>query len=111
MTVTLKVLKPETCNDCGLCCEGNGSPVVLYAANARYPSKHPHRPVGIPQELIDEIDLHFTGLFRGQESQDRCLWFDAENRVCKHYEWRPQVCHEYELSGYACLEKRRPCVT
>ena len=60
--------------------------------------------------MIDEIDFHFAGLFRGQESQEQCLWFDAENRVCKHYEWRPQVCHEYELGGYACLEKRRSCV-
>lgn len=102
----LPVLQPETCDGCGLCCEGIGSPVALYASRPGL-AEHPSRPAGLPEELIREIDEHFIGLFRGQEPQERCLWFDAESRRCRHYEWRPQVCRDYELGGSACLALRR----
>lgn len=68
---------------------------------------HPFRPASLPQELIDEIDFHFSGLFRGQEPQTRCLWFDTETRRCRHYEFRPPICIEYELGGRSCLLRRR----
>ncbi len=105
--VLLDVLEPVTCDACGLCCEGIGSPVALYATRPGFEPRHPFRPDGLPQELIDEIDAHFLGLFRGQEPQERCLWFDPVGRRCRHYEWRPQVCRDYELGGAACLALRR----
>lgn len=110
MTVTLDVLQPANCDGCGLCCEGNGSPVTLYVSRQEWQS-HPFRPAGLPDDLIREIDDNFAGLFRGQESQDRCLWFDAEARRCRHYEWRPQVCRDYELGGFACLASRSAHIT
>lgn len=102
-SVTLAVLHPETCDACGLCCEGIGSPVALYASRPEWSSQHPFRPQGLPDELIREIDEHFMGLYRGQEPQERCLWFDAQARRCQHYEWRPQICRDYELGGTGCL--------
>ena len=105
--VLLNVLEPESCDGCGLCCEGIGSPVALYVTRPGLAADHPFRPVGLPQELIREIDEHFLGLFRGQERQDRCLWFDPAARCCRHYEWRPQVCRDYELGGAPCLDLRR----
>lgn len=106
-SVTLTVIEPETCDGCGLCCEGIGSPVVLYASRPEWRSAHPFRPEGLPAELIRQIDEQFVGLFRGQEPQERCLWFDPESRRCRHYEWRPQLCRDYELGGPACLDLRR----
>ena len=111
-----EVLKPESCAGCGLCCENSGSPVILYASRPAYetltengePIKHPFRPAGLPLELIQEIDEKFVGVFRGQEPETRCFWFDPHTRSCRHYEWRPQVCHEYELGGTACLLEREP---
>ena len=103
-------LVPESCAGCGLCCEGIGSPVLLYQSRPAWQEKHPYRPEGMPQHLIEEIDAHFAGLFRGQEPQEACLWYDAENRSCRHYEWWPEVCRDYELAGEACLELRRPFV-
>lgn len=100
-------LVPESCEGCGLCCEGIGSPVLLYQSRPAWEATHPYRPEGIPAHLIEEIDSHFQGLFRGQEPQDACLWYDQESRSCKHYEWRPEVCRDYELAGDACLEERR----
>src|SRR5579872_2072415 len=110
ITVRLDVLQPENCEACGLCCEGNGSPVTIYASRSEWRDCHPFRPRGLPQELVHEIDEHLGGLFRGQESQQRCLWFDADARRCRHYEWRPQVCRDYELGGIACLTLRSACM-
>jgi Fe-S-cluster containining protein len=105
--IRLDILEPETCDGCGLCCEGIGSPVALYATRPGFEANHPFRPAGMPHELVREIDGHFLGLYRGQEPQERCLWFDAAARRCRHYEWRPQVCRDYELAGAACLALRR----
>jgi Fe-S-cluster containining protein len=104
---SLPLLPPETCEGCGLCCEGIGSPVLLYASRSDFCGPHPFRPDNLPTRLIDEIDFHFAGLVRGQEPQDKCLWYDSENRNCRHYEFRPQVCRDYELGGRACLQRRR----
>ena len=103
----LSVLQPANCDGCGLCCEGIGSPVALYATRPGLEGPHPFRPEGLPEELVREIDSHFLGLFRGQEPQARCLWYDDRARRCRHYEWRPQVCRDYELGGAACLALRR----
>lgn len=111
MSPSLPVLTPDTCDACGLCCEGIGSPVLVYQSRPHEAGPHPFRPPGLPQHLIDEIDAHFLGLTRGQEPQATCLWYDPATRRCKHYEWRPMVCREYELGGKACLELRRPFVT
>ncbi len=107
MNLTLPILPPDSCEGCGLCCEGIGSPVLLYSSRPGLPTPHPFRPHNLPAELLAEIDDHFAGLMRGQEPQDRCLWFDPINRNCRHYEFRPQICRDYELGGRACLERRR----
>lgn len=104
--VELEVLSPDSCEGCGLCCEGIGSPVLLYKSLDDPTRAHPHRPDGLPEELIREIDEAFGGLFRGHEPRAKCLWFDAERRQCKHHEWRPQVCRDYEVGGQACLAER-----
>jgi len=106
----LPVIAPQSCEGCGLCCVGIGSPVLVYASRPGFNDPHPLRPAGLPNELIDEINKHFSGLVRGEEPQDKCLWYDAELRQCKHYEFRPQVCIDYELGGRACLTRRREAI-
>jgi uncharacterized protein len=106
----LTILKPESCEGCGLCCEGIGSPVALYQSRPAWVDHHPFRPEGLPLHLIEEIDAHFVGAFRGEEPQDLCFWYDPEGRQCKHYEWRPQICRDYELGGRECRNLRRPFV-
>lgn len=97
---------PASCEGCGVCCEGIGSPVALYASRPGEPQPHPFRPAGFPAELQQEIDSQFAGLRRGQEPQARCLWFDTQTRRCRHYEWRPAICREFELAGSSCLAVR-----
>ena len=79
---------------------------MIYATRPGWREQHPYRPHDLPADLAAEIDDHFAGLFRGQEPQERCLWFDAESRACRHYEYRPQICREYELAGPQCLLRR-----
>lgn len=101
---------PSSCDGCGVCCQGIGSPIVLYASRPHYAVPHPFRPPDLPQELVDEINQHFSGLLRGQEPQESCLWFDFQTRLCKHHEYRPQVCRDYEIGGRECLRERREAV-
>ena len=108
--LSLPVLSTSSCDGCGLCCEGIGSPVLLYASRPGFGEPHPFRPADLPQELIEEIDFHFSGLTRGQEPLERCLWFDTATRQCRHYELRPQLCRDYELGGEACLSRRREAI-
>ncbi len=98
---------PESCENCGLCCQGIGSPVLLYQTDSRLLGPHPFRPQDLPQELIQEIDDHFRGLFRGMEPQEQCLWYDPRQKICRHYEWRPEVCRQYETGGPECLTVRK----
>src|SRR5262245_59849235 len=60
----LSMLHPQTCDACGLCCEGIGSPVLLYASRPDSAGAHPFRPPGLPEGLIREIDEQFLGLVR-----------------------------------------------
>lgn len=103
----LQILSPASCDSCGLCCHGIGSPVLLYLSRPGWEGIHPFRPERLPVELIDEIESHFLGLSRGQEPQEHCLWYDRATCRCRHYEWRPQVCRDYELGGDACLDLRQ----
>ena len=103
----LPILGPDTCDGCGLCCLGIGSPVALYASRPDYSDPHPYRPVDLPRELIEEINQNFSGLTRGQEPLEQCLWFDTEKKQCKHYQFRPQICIDYQLGGRECLRERR----
>jgi uncharacterized protein len=102
----MKIVDPNSCDGCGVCCAGIGSPVVLYASRPGEPDPHPFRPADLPEHLQEEIDRHFAGLRRGDEPQERCLWFDAHSRRCRHYQWRPDICREFELGGPSCTTVR-----
>lgn len=105
--LTLTIVPPTSCDGCGACCRGIGSPVLLYASNPEYGVPHPFRPADLPPALIEEIDFHFSGLRRGQEPLEACLWYDWSTQSCKHYDFRPQICRDYELGGAECLRERR----
>lgn len=107
VTELFPILGPTSCDDCGYCCLGIGSPVVIYARRPGFDGPHPYRPADLPPELAAEIDEHFSGLVRGQEPQETCLWHDPVTRRCKHHEFRPQVCRDYEIGARACLTVRK----
>lgn len=99
--------RPASCDACGACCRQNGSPPLLLNSGLGSGDRHPYRFAGMPAELISEIDDAFLGLHRGQEPDDVCVWYDQAARQCRHYEWRPQVCRDFEIASAACLTARR----
>jgi Fe-S-cluster containining protein len=111
LDVRLDVLEPESCSGCGLCCLGIGSPPIYYVTYPTLIGPHPFRPPGLPDHLVAEVDAAFYGMHRGQEPLERCIWHDPATGLCRNYEWRPQVCRDYELGGRECLATRRPKVT
>lgn len=36
-----------------------------------------------------------------------CGFFDMVTRKCRHYEYRPGICRDFELGGDACLASRK----
>jgi Fe-S-cluster containining protein len=63
--------------------------------------------MALPEELRSELLTYFADV-RSGKIKDRsvlempCLWYDAETRRCKHYQYRPSVCREFEVGGEGC---------
>jgi Fe-S-cluster containining protein len=36
-----------------------------------------------------------------------CIWFDEPTRQCRHYEFRPRACREFEIGSTDCHDARR----
>ena len=58
-------------------------------------------PKPLQDEVIEYVDA-LTDLDLGQP----CIWLDLETKQCKHYEYRPQMCHDFEVGNKHCLRLR-----
>ena len=36
-----------------------------------------------------------------------CLWYNPETRQCKHYDYRPLACREFDVGSEDCVDARR----
>ena len=64
---------------------------------------HWHR---LPSQLREEW-LQFVENYQRDGALDGpCFWLDLETRKCKHHEYRPQVCRDFETGSDACREWR-----
>jgi len=66
----------------------------------------------LPQDLKSEW-LEFVERYEPSGKQnsvhaldDACFWFDMESRKCKHHEFRPRVCRDFEVGSEPCIEWR-----
>jgi Fe-S-cluster containining protein len=105
--IDLEVLEPESCDGCGLCCEGIFSPPAMYLLRTSRVGGFLFRPKNFPESLARQIEDHFDRLAQGADPLPHCLWFDPESRQCRHHEWRPSVCRNYPIGGEACLRERQ----
>lgn len=89
---------PLSCDGCGVCCEEQGLPPE-YAVPALL--------LHIPEALRNEIALHQEEERQaGRTRHERglpCIWYDAETKKCRHYEYRPDICREVPIGGSSCL--------
>ena len=113
----LPIIQPETtCDGCGACCMTMCSPpmYVGYVVNPDWHSDDDEDSIHVrtmPAELVTELrDYAVTKKFnrmRGISLETPCLWLDPTTKKCRHYEWRPSICREFEMGSDACHEWRK----
>ena len=112
--------KEVGCSDCGRCCQHMGTPPMYAAA---FPlggkpvwwfvkSEDAAILARAPRKVREELRDYYHAVQRG-EIADRsgqdvpCLWYDEVTRRCRHYEFRPTICREFEAGGEECAAWRR----
>jgi len=74
----------DPCGGCGLCCAEQGTPPFT-----RCDDDCP------PPELEWDVETHAGRYDDGLP----CLWYDTEDKRCRHYDHRPQACREAVVPG------------
>ena len=59
----------------------------------------------LPEPLKDQINDYVDGL-TDHDLGSPCIWLDMDDRTCKHYEHRPQMCRDFEMGGEHCRRIR-----
>jgi len=102
-----------SCDDCGLCCEGQGMPpgyqLMLSAlGDSLQPDDEDKlRWQDVPEEALFPIVIYMAGVASGEiRDPGPCCWLDPVTRRCRWYEHRPQICRDYEMGGESCLVER-----
>lgn len=108
------------CDDCGACCTQIGAPPG-YSVYFPPPNRLIHewakdgedyeRFKAMPVTIRKRLEVYYRRVYRGlipdrYTSDMPCLWYDADTRKCKHYEWRPNACRNFEVGGSACINHR-----
>ena len=98
----------ESCEGCGACCRVVSSPPFrrVFDENGEdaWERLRWERPDLLAEILADTKDRRLRG---GPFFGTPCTWFDAETGRCRHYEYRPRACHEFEMGGVDCHDARR----
>ena len=109
----------DPCGGCGRCCETIGLP-PFEAANPDFGPQTVHLRGLSESQMGDaafdtevfalmptdvraahaELLLNLTADPSGQA----CAWYDAEQKRCKHHEWRPATCRRFEPDGERCRQ-------
>lgn len=92
------------CDSCGACCREQESPpgYVAILAGIDWPDQDDvGRVRSMPVELRAELRRYMLDDCRHDRSP-ACLWYDAETRRCRHYEWRPSTCREFAADSPEC---------
>jgi Fe-S-cluster containining protein len=104
----------DFCNNCGLCCMHMRTPPFIGVTDPRWQA--------MPQELRDELSVwlsydekkkkvveapRYTLAQRKYGDDLPCLWLNVATGKCRHYEFRPDVCRDYQPGNGSCRELRR----
>ena len=94
-----------SCTDqpCGACCtEQAALPVSWYLGYCAFGDRKT-----LPPKLLADLQSMLDDFMDDEFPADGspCVWFDAETRRCKHYEFRPDVCREENVvpGNESCL--------
>ncbi len=98
----------DSCDGCGVCCLVVTHP-PFYSVFEEYGEEAWERLKRERRDLLLEIVVdHRARRASGSPLVGTpCLWYDQETRRCKHYEYRPLACREFEVGGEDCHDARR----
>lgn len=92
---------PESCEGCGLCCMHMAvPPFVDEEERVRLV------PPSIREELYKIYETRKMQFKMFGTDAIPCAWFNPVSRSCLYYEYRPDICREFELGNPSCLEFR-----
>ena len=93
------------CEGCGLCCLHMGYPTYMDPADKSFDAVYWNAmPDDVKQELLDYIASYKKPA--DDDLDGPCFWFDMETRRCKHHEYRPRVCRDFEVGSKGCRDWR-----
>ena len=88
-----------------MCCLHMGYPAFMEPRESSFDGQYWN---AMPAKLRDEL-LEVIAQYQAPESGELdgpCCWLDPETRQCKHHEYRPRVCRDFEIGSSACREWR-----
>ncbi len=98
----------ESCDGCGACCEVVTQPpfysVFHDTGEDAWERLKADRPDLVAALVADDRARRASG---GPFFGTPCIWFDAATRRCRHYEYRPLACREFEVGEQDCRDARR----
>lgn len=93
------------CEGCGVCCLHMGYPAFIEATSDRPAEEHWR---AMPESLRSELLAYIVTYPPVPDGQldGPCVWFDEDQRRCRHHEHRPRVCRDFQIGGDDCLAWR-----
>jgi Fe-S-cluster containining protein len=90
----------DPCRGCGACCLHLVWPPFFRIEDREWMRLGRERPELVAEIEIDRIRRRQFGL--GGEYVAPCHWYDLATRRCRHYEYRPAVCRDFEPGEEDC---------
>ena len=63
----------------------------------------------LPEELRREL-IEYRDQYQHPpvgELDGPCFWYDIETKLCKHHQYRPNVCRDFKVGCSDCLQWRQ----
>ncbi len=93
----------ESCHGCGVCCLQVGHPPYFWHQDRGHTVDEYWNSV--PDELRKEV-IDYVEQLKEPDFGTPCIWYDVESRNCRHHEYRPRVCRDFEVGSIDCIRLR-----
>jgi Fe-S-cluster containining protein len=106
----LPVVTESDCKGCGACCRHVGHPMFMRWVD-EHGKEHSEDPywLALPEPLKRRHRLYMRLLEESGIGDDYglpCYWLEPDG-TCRHYEYRPDCCRDFEMGEERCLWFRR----
>ena len=98
-TAPVQPIVMPSCDGCGVCCMHMSVPPFEPSEVKSLPEDVRVSLGAVRQSRTLQLKVHGTDFIP-------CGWFDMETRQCRHYEYRPQVCRDFDAGSTYCQNLR-----